>query len=87
MNANGVEILDRLREAGETTLRFSAWGFGGQLKPSDSAAYLSSLLSHARLVDAVPEDVRSGFERVRKALVASRRPGESAGAASARGEC
>jgi hypothetical protein len=69
MSVNGEEILNRLREADETTLRFSAWGFGGRLEPADSAAFLSGLLSHATLVDAVPEDVRMGFERVHKVFL------------------
>jgi hypothetical protein len=69
MSVNAEEILNRLREADETTLRFSPWGFGGRLEPADSAAFLSGLLSHATLVDAVPEDVRMGFERVHKVFL------------------
>lgn len=62
---DGDAILGQLREADEATLRFSAWGFGGRLEPASSAAYLSDLLSHATLADAVPEEVRLSFERVR----------------------
>jgi hypothetical protein len=64
-NPDGQNILDRLREVDETTLRFSPWGLGGRLDPADSAAYLAELMNHARLVDAVPEDIRLSFERVR----------------------
>ena len=69
MNMNGEEILSELRQADETTLRFSPWGLGGRLAPADSAAFLSGLLNHATLVDDVPEDVRMGFERVRKVFL------------------
>lgn len=69
MSATGDEILNRLREADEATLRFSSWGFGGRLEPADSAAFLSGLLSHATLVDAVPADVRMGFERVHQVFL------------------
>ena len=69
MGVTGEEILSELREADETTLRFSPWGFGGRLEPADSAVFLSGLLSHAVLVDAVPEDVRMGFERVRRVFL------------------
>lgn len=62
---DGDAILGQLREADETTLRFGAWGFGGRQEPSASAAYLSDLLGHATLADAVPEEVRLSFERVR----------------------
>jgi hypothetical protein len=65
VSVDGEDILNQLREADETTLRFSSWGFGGRLEPSASAAFLSHLLGHATLVDDVPEDVRLGFERVR----------------------
>ena len=64
-NPHGQKILGQLREADEATLRFSPWGLGGRLEPADSAAYLAELMNHARLVDAVPEDVRLSFERVR----------------------
>ena len=50
-------------------MRFSSWGFGGRLEPSASAAFLSGLLRHATLVDAVPEEVRLNFERVRKVFL------------------
>jgi hypothetical protein len=69
MGVNGEEILNGLRKTDESTLRFSPWGFGGRVEPADSAAFLSGLLSHATLVDAVPEDVRMGFERVRKVFL------------------
>jgi hypothetical protein len=65
VSVDGEEILKRLREVDETTLRFSSWGFGGRLEPAASAAFLAHLLSHATLVEHVPEDVRLGFERVR----------------------
>ena len=64
-NVQGEQILKQLREADETTLRFSPWGLGGRLEPAVSAAYLAELMSHACLVDTVPEDVRLSFERVR----------------------
>ena len=64
-NIQGEQILEALREADETTLRFSPWGLGGRLEPAASAAYLAGLMSHAGLVDTVPEDVRLSFERVR----------------------
>jgi len=64
-NVQGEQILKQLREADEATLRFSPWGLGGRLKPAFSAAYLAELMSHACLVDTVPEDVRLSFERVR----------------------
>lgn len=64
-NLDGDQILNQLREADETTLRFSPWGLGGRLEPSSSAAYLAEMMSHATLVEAVPEDVRLSFERVR----------------------
>jgi hypothetical protein len=69
VSVDGEDILNQLREADETTLRFSSWGFGGRLEPSASAAFLSGLLSHATLVDAVPEEVRLGFERVRRVFL------------------
>jgi hypothetical protein len=69
MSVNGEEILNRLTEVDETTLRFSAWGLGGRLEPADSAAFLSGLLEHATLADAVPEDVRLSFERVHKVFL------------------
>lgn len=68
-NPDGQNILDRLREADEATLRFSPWGLGGRLDPADSAAYLAELVNHARLVDAVPEDIRLSFERVRRTFM------------------
>jgi hypothetical protein len=64
-NPDGQMILDRLRQADDTTLLFSPWGFGGKLEPASSAAYLAELMSHTTLVDDVPEDVRLSFERVR----------------------
>lgn len=64
-NPEGQKIFDLLCEPDETTLRFSPWGLGGRLDPADSAAYLAELMNHARLVDAVPEDIRLSFERVR----------------------
>lgn len=63
---DGDEILEELRRVDETTLRFSPWGFGGRLEPPSSARFLSESLTYAALVDAVPEDVRLNFERVRK---------------------
>lgn len=69
MSVKGEEILNQLRKADETTSRFSAWGLGGRLEPAESAAFLSGLLSHATLVDAVPEDVRLNFERVHKVFL------------------
>jgi hypothetical protein len=63
---NGDAILAELRRVDETTLRFSSWGFGGRLEPSSSARLLSESLTHAALVDAVPEDIRRNFERARR---------------------
>lgn len=68
-NPDGDKVLHQLREVDETTLRFSPWGLGGKLAPADSAAYLAELMSHAQLADAVPEDVRLSFERVRTAFM------------------
>lgn len=62
---NGDEILEELRRVDERTLRFSPWGLGGQLEPSTSARFLAESLTYATLAEAVPEDVRLNFERVR----------------------
>jgi len=66
MRDGGEAMLDELRRVDETTLRFSPWGFGGRLEPSSSARFLSESLTYAALVDAVPEELRLNFERVRK---------------------
>jgi hypothetical protein len=68
-NLAGEQILRELREADETTLRFSPWGFGGRLEPDSSAAFLAEMLSHATLGAAVPEDVRLSFDRVRSVFM------------------
>jgi hypothetical protein len=66
---DGAQILRRLREADETTLRFNSWGFGGRLEPEESATYLTDLLSHATLAHVVPEDVRLSYDRVRNVFM------------------
>ncbi|HWK27657.1 MAG TPA: hypothetical protein VNS09_13900 [Solirubrobacter sp.] len=69
MNVEGGQILRELQEVDEATLHFSAWGLGGRLRPEDSAAYLAGLLDHAALVEAVPEDIRLEFDRVRSVFM------------------
>jgi hypothetical protein len=51
----------------EMTLHFWPSGLAGALmQPKDSLRYLQESIAGARLVDAVPEEVRNNLERVRK---------------------
>lgn len=55
-------------EADERTLWFTPGGLspGGMLSPDDAAAFQASLIADATLVDAVPDNLRNSFERLRR---------------------
>jgi len=62
--------IEDLVAADEMTRHFNWWGLSGALlSPEDSLRYLQDSINRARLVGAVPEDVRSNFERVRKTFL------------------
>jgi len=48
------------------TLRFAPYGLApGVLHPDDAVAYQSAVIADAALTDAVPDEIRSEFERLR----------------------
>jgi len=66
VDLDGATLLSALQEPDELTLRFSPYGLGGRLTPSDAARFQAASIARAVLVHEVPEDARNNFERARK---------------------
>jgi hypothetical protein len=64
------QSIEDLMAPDEMTRHFNWWGLSGALlPPEDSLRYLHDSINRARLVGAVPQDVRKNFERVRKTFL------------------
>lgn len=62
--------LADLSAVDDMTLHFWPGGLAGALmQPKDSLRYLQESIAGAQLVDAVPDEVRNNFERVRKTFL------------------